>query len=97
MASNFESEFVDWMFARQGKFDWIVGELGIPVEELKKAMPRLEQLAKDNKGIVNVQLLRSKKDPAKVYAKYNTYKPKQVDEVKAHEQMPDRDTDDLPF
>jgi hypothetical protein len=93
-----ENEFVDWMYARDGKFDWIVGELGIPVEQLEKALPRIKELAKDNKGIVNIQLLRSKKDSTKVYAKYNTYKPKdQVPEVKSAERMPDREEDDLPF
>lgn len=93
-----EGDFVDWIFARTGKFDWIHAELGIPIAELEKAMPRLKELAKDNKGVVNVQILRSKKDNAKIYAKYNTYKPKEAEpEVKAKEQMPDREDDDLPF
>lgn len=92
-----DSEFVDWIFARTGKFDWIHAELGVPVAELEKALPRLRELAKDNKGVVNVQILRSKKDNNKIYAKYNTYKPKEEVEVKAKEQMPDREDDDLPF
>ena len=90
-----ENHFVDSIFAKAGNKDFIVAELGVDVERTIELLNNLRAYAKGNKGMVNMSILKSKKDPNKFYLKYVLWESKP--EVTAKEQMPDREDDDLPF
>jgi hypothetical protein len=90
-----ENNFVNSVYCKAGKYDFIVADLGFNVEETIKWLESLREYAKENKGIVDAQILRSKKDPNKFYMQYRKWEKKP--EVKAVQQMPDREHDDLPF
>lgn len=90
-----ENHFVDSIYAKAGKHDFIVAELGVNVEKTIDLLSELKAYAKNNKGMVNMSILKSKKDSSKFYIKYVLWDNKP--EVTAAEQMPDREDDDLPF
>lgn len=90
-----ENHFVDSIYAKEGKYDFIVAELGVDVEKTIELLTKLKDYAKDNKGMVNMSILKSKKDPKKYYLKYVLWEKKE--EVTAKQQMPDREDDGLPF
>lgn len=90
-----ENHFVDSIYAKEGKYDFIVAELGVDVEKTIELLTKLRSYAKENKGMVNMSILKSKKDPSKYYLKYVLWESKP--EVTAKEQMPDREDDGLPF
>lgn len=95
---KFEEVFVDCMYAKKGKYDFIKTELDVNVEQTIQFLNGLKEYAKDRKGIVRISILESKKDPERHYAKMVKWKEVQEKpEVKAVEQMPDRETEDLPF
>jgi len=90
-----ENHFVDSIYAKTGKKDFIVAELAIDVEKTIELLNGLRDYAKNNKGFLNASMLKSKKDPEKYYLKYVLWE--QNPEVTAKQQMPDREDDDLPF
>lgn len=91
-----ETEFLNFLFCKKGKFDFIVSSVSIRADDMMGWLKANKELADENNGWLNFDILRSQKDPAKHYAK--TFKANKVkDEVKAKEHMPDRETEDLPF
>lgn len=90
-----ENHFVDSIYAKSGKKDFIVAELAVDVNKTIDMLKGLQEYAKSNKGFLNVSILKSKKDPEKFYLQYVLWESKP--EVTAKQQMPDREDDDLPF
>lgn len=95
--SNFEKVFVNSVYAQQGKKDFIVTELDVNVDETIKFLQGIRDYAQSRNGVVRMTVLKSMKDSTKHYLQMVKWKA-QKPEVKAVEQMPDRETeDDLPF
>ena len=90
-----ETEFLNFLFCKKGKFDFIVSSVSIRAEEMSEWLKANKKLADENNGWLNFDILRSQKNPDKHYAK--TFKKVQAkQEVTAREHMPDREAD-LPF
>lgn len=88
------AEFVNSIIPKESPLDFVVCKLNIKVEELQHFLDTKKTFAKDNNGFIVVDILRSKKDPSKVYSKYSEWTPKKA--VTNAQHMPDRE-DDMPF
>jgi len=86
-----ETIFVDGLYPRESKLDWINASFSINVDKFNEFLKTNKSRGTD--GFLSIDIKKSQKTN-KLYATLNTYKPK---EVKAVEQAPDRDNDDLPF
>lgn len=95
---NQESQFIDSIYAKKGKYDFIVAMLDVDVKEFSKFISKNKEYVEKNKGKIRIDILRTKKDYNKFYCKFTPFIPKKV-EVEDH--MPDRtkedDDDGLPF
>ena len=89
-------EFVNSIIPKESNLDFVVCKLSIKVEELQHFLRGKEDFARDNKGFISVDILRSKNDPSKIYSKFSEWKPK-VQEVSSSQHQPDRGLDDIPF
>ena len=91
-------EFLNFVFPRPSKFDWVVANISLNVDEMIEWLQNNREKANSNKGYIDFDVLKYSKDPNKFYARrYNKELPKQVT---AKEHMPDRETveqSDLPF
>jgi hypothetical protein len=96
-----ENVLISGMYPRESKLDFIKLNLNIKVDDFAKFLIEHKEYFEQNEGWLNVDILASKKDPSKLYAKFT--KRDKKEEVKAASHMPDRDRlvntvdDDLPF
>lgn len=88
------AEFVNSIIPKESPLDFVVCKLNIKVDELEHFLQSKKEFAKSNNGFIVVDVLRSKKDPSKVYSKYSEWVPKKP--VTNAQHMPDRE-DDMPF
>lgn len=98
MNTNNNTEFLNFLFARKGKYDFIVSNVSVKAEEMIAWLKDNKETADANNGFITFDILKSQKDPNKYYAK--TFKPdaSKKKAVTAKEHMPDRESvDDLPF
>lgn len=91
-----QHEFVNSIIPKGSDLDFVVCKLSIKVEELQAFLKSKEQFSKDNDGWINVDILKSKNDPSKLYSKFSTWKPKKQ-QVTSSQHQPDRELDDVPF
>ena len=94
-----DTQFLDGVFAKGGKYDFIVAELNINCEQFKQFLNQNSDYIKQNKGFIKIEVLRTKKDREKMYCKFTPFTPKP--QVQASEHMPDRqrqkEDDEVPF
>lgn len=94
-----ETIFIKGLVPKKSKYDFIVANLHFNVKEFSEFLIEHRDYIESNNGWLTVDVMKSKKDPDKVYAKYT--KMEKREEVKASNHMPDRETpaqtDDLPF
>lgn len=105
-----ENIFINSLFPKKPKYDFIVTTIGLKVEDFKKFLEEHEEWAmNENKGWLSIDVLKTKGDADKYYAKMTKYANgayERTPEVSASSHMPDRDRvlpqaeaeeDDLPF
>ncbi len=93
-----DNNFVDGIVPKKGNKDFVVCNLNFKVNEFAQYLIAKKQWAEDNNGWLTVQILRTKNDPDKYWAKFSDFKPQK--QVSSAEHSPDREvavTDDLPF
>lgn len=96
-----ENVLISGFYAKEPKFDFIKLNVNIKVDEFAKFILEHKEYFEQNDGWMNVDIMKSKKDPSKLYAKFT--KREKKEEVSASSHMPDRDrlvnnaNDDLPF
>jgi len=92
------TEYLNFLFCKKGKFDFIVSSVSIRADEMAKWLVENKAKADANNGWLNFDILQSPKDENKHYAKTFT-KTEDKKQVTAKEHMPDREAvnDDLPF
>lgn len=97
MNENNNSEFMNFLFARKGKFDFIVTNVSVKADEMIAWLKANKEQAEKNNGFLTFDILKAKSDPNKMYAKF--FKPTEgyKKPVTAKEHMPDREKADLPF
>jgi len=92
-------EFLNFVFPRPSKYDWVVANISFNVEEMIDWLQKNKQKASENKGYIDFDVLKYSKDPNKYYAR--RYNKEVVKQVTAKEHMPDREAvakdEDLPF
>jgi hypothetical protein len=94
-----ENVFVNGMIPKKAKFEFIALNLAINVKEFSNFLIEHRDYIEANKGWLNIDIMKSKKDADKLYAKFTKLEKRA--EVKAVNHMPDRETtqqaNDLPF
>jgi hypothetical protein len=88
-------EFLNFLFPRSSKLDFIVTNISFNAKEMSEWIKKNKDKAEANKGYLTFDVLRSGKDPNKYYAR--VYDSPKKDPVSSKEHMPDRETADLPF
>jgi len=93
-----KTEFLDFLFCKKGKYDFIVTSVAIRADEMAKWLVQNKKKADENNGWLNFDILQSQKNPDKHYAKTFTIV-KEKEQVTAKQQMPDREVvnEDLSF
>lgn len=93
-----KTEFLDFLFCKKGKYDFIVTSVAIRADEMAKWLVKNKEKANASNGWLNFDILQSSKNPEKYYAKTFTAD-KAKAQVTAKDQMPDREAvnEDLPF
>lgn len=103
-----ENIFINSLYPKKPKYDFIVTSIGIKLEDFKKFIEEHEDWANnENNGWLSIDVLKTKGDADKYYCKMTKYANGGVErtqEVTSKNHMPDRDTvvskvgaDDLPF
>ena len=94
--SKYESEFVDsWAVKDVPDRDFVVSKVHVKAAEFVDFLRKHKDHIKENNGFCTVDILRGKKDPNKMYAKFTKLNKQaaksEVKEVKSSEFMPDRE------
>ena len=101
-----ENVFINCLFPKKAKYDFIVTSIGVKVEEFEAFLKEHKEWAtNENNGWLSIDVLKTKGDADKFYCKMTKYATKgNATEVNASSFMPDRETivkaeanDDLPF
>lgn len=92
---NTNIEFLNFLFPRSSKLDFVVTNISFNAKEMSEWIEKNKDKAEANKGYLTFDVLRSSKDPNKYYAR--VYDSPKKDPVSTKEHMPDRETADLPF
>lgn len=103
-----ETQFIESIWVKKGKYDFVVANLNVNAKGLVEFFKKNAEYIKDNNGYINIELLKTRNDRDKYYAKFTPFTPKP--KVEASEHMPDRQMadkepavevketeDDLPF
>lgn len=94
---NTNNNFVGAIVPKKGFKDFIVCDLNFKVDEFHQYLMEKKDHVQQNNGWMKIQILKSKNDPEKFYAKFNDYLP--TPKVTSADHSPDRQeaSDDLPF
>ena len=95
---NKETQFVDSIFCKPGRFDFIVCKCDVNAKKFIEFLEQNKEYIEKNKGYINLEILRTRADRDKFYMKFTPFEPKP--QVEATEHLPDREkngNDDLPF
>ena len=84
-------EFVNPIIPQSSKFDFVVVSMSINAAELTKWLETKKDHIQENNGFIRVDVLRSKKNPAKLYSFHREIKKKEVTNAEQNEGR------DLPF
>lgn len=94
MDNKNETQFVESIWCKEGKYDFIVANLNVNARGLVDFFKENAETIKANNGYITIELLRAKSDRSKIYAKHTPWTPKP--KVDAKEHMPDRMADKEP-
>ncbi len=90
-----EQVFVDGFIPKKPKYDFIVANLHIKIDDFEKWLKENKDL--QSNGWLTSDVMKSKKDNSKYYAKVTKFEKKERSvETSANSHKPDRE-DDLPF
>lgn len=106
-----ENIFINSLFPKKPKFDFIVTTIGVKLEDFEQFLQEHREWAiNENKGWLSIDILKTKGDSDKYYCKMTKYANgayEKTAEVTASSHMPDRERvmpqvaeaeeDDLPF
>ena len=108
-----ENIFINSLFPKKPKFDFIVTTIGVKLEDFEQFLKEHREWAiNENKGWLSIDILKTKGDSDKYYAKMTKYANggyERTTEVTSSIHMPDREMinnmmenaeeghDDLPF
>ena len=87
-------EFVDGIIVKKGPKDFVVARLGLRAAEFADFLIKKKAHIENNNGWLNVDILKAKSDPDKMYASFDDWTPQKV---KSSDHSPDRDNDIVPF
>ena len=95
-----ETVFIKGLVPKKSKFDFIVTNLHFNVKEFSEFLIEHRDYIESNNGWLTVDVMKSKKDPDKIYAKFT--KMERRAEVSSSNHMPDREVvkqeeSDVPF
>jgi hypothetical protein len=99
-----ENIFINSLYPKKPKYDFIVAQIGLKVEDFEQFLKDHRDWAiNDNKGWLQIDILKTKGDADKFYCKMTKYANggQGVVETTSSNHMPDREIsasiDDLPF
>lgn len=87
-------EFVDGIVVKKGPKDFVVARLGFRAAEFADFLIKKKAHIENNNGWLNVDILKAKSDPDKMYCSFDDWTPQKVE---ASDHSPDRETDDFAF